>query len=87
MNYEENIISCSEILSFVKDTTLCTTFLIALGKKFTEPDGAPIVMPFQQVTRIPVQHTKQLIKDAIVSSFCMVDSQLCVVICTDAFGN
>ena len=56
---------------------LYKTLLIALGKEFTEPVGAPNVMSFQ--------HVNSTVKDAIVSSFCMVDSQLCVVMCTVTF--
>ena len=59
--------------------------MIALGKEFTEPVGAPNVTPFLLVdTYTSPMHKAG--KDTIVSSFCMVDSQLCVVICTAAFG-
>ena len=51
MKYKENDTTCPELSSFVKDNcaALYETFLIALGKEFTEPVGAPNVTPFQLV--------------------------------------
>ena len=64
---------------------LYKTFLIALGKEFAEPVGAPNVTQFLLVDTYTSPMNKAG-KDAIVSSFRTADSQLCVVICTAAFG-
>ena len=64
---------------------LYETFLIALGNEFTEPVGAPNVMPLLLVD-IYTSPTHKAGKDAIVSSFHTADSQLYVVICTLCLG-
>ena len=58
-----------------KSAALYETFLIALGKEFTEPVGAPNVTQFLLVDMY-TSPTHKAGKDAIVSSFHMVDSQL-----------
>ena len=60
-----------------KIAELYETFLIALGKEFTEPVGAPTVTPFRLVDMYTSPTHKTV---------CTADSQLRVLICTVVFG-
>jgi ATP-dependent DNA helicase RecQ len=60
-------------------------FQHSLGKNFTFPIGAPNIYRYRLVDMY-TNPTKADVKNAIVESFCKVESTLRVVICTVAFG-
>lgn len=83
LNLKRTIVFCQRQ---VDCGTLYQLFEKELGKEMLDPVGTPASLPQYRLVDVFCKSTEIMVKDTILHQFTAIDSKLCVLICTSAFG-